>query len=508
MTSPNNSVSPLSSARQPSPAALNSPLKSPLNTRPSTGSLRSAPPPSPRQSTRHPSISHSMADLLSTPPLPKQENVVPRDWRTVSVGELVDNQVLRYVDLDTPVETACQMLIDHNLSSLPIRSSPSEESICGTFDYTDLNAFLLLIMGLYQPEEDEDLSSFEELAKKARAGGSIPVKLVKDLGKKGPFVTMPESTPLSRVVEVLGSGVHRIAVAKEGTDKVIGMISQLRLVRFFWDFGRCFSDIEQLYPQSLRELGIGSTSVISINGDKRVLDALEVMNSEGVSSLAVVDNHNNVVGNISTADVKHLTRSSSIPLLRSTCFHFLTVILTDRGLNDGKDSYPVFHVNPQSSLAHTVAKIVATQAHRMWITDAPSPSSTTPSTPSLGPSTTHPLPSSSPSIPTLLSTSPTPIVPPPNLSHMHSPMPHTPIIPGTRTSGRLSGVVSLTDILHLIAKTAGLQPEDPNEARKQRRRSSSCSMRTSFDMGRPSLEQLREFRAGGASGGGEREIRR
>lgn len=107
------------------------------------------------------------------------------------------------------------------------------------------------------------------------------------------------------------------------------------------------------------------------------------MNSEGVSSLAVVDNQYNVVGNISTADVKvitahtrkglgfradgsiqYLTRSSSIPLLKASCFHFLSVILTDRGLSDGKDSYPVFHVNPQSSLAHTVAKIVATQAHR------------------------------------------------------------------------------------------------------------------------------------------------
>lgn len=105
------------------------------------------------------------------------------------------------------------------------------------------------------------------------------------------------------------------------------------------------------------------------------------MNNEGVSSLAVVDSQRNVVGNISVADVKalfripdrssvetncrkYLTRSSSIPLLRSSCFHFLSVILTDRGINNGKDSYPVFHVNPLSSLAHTVAKIVATQAHR------------------------------------------------------------------------------------------------------------------------------------------------
>ena len=61
---------------------------------------------------------------------------------------------------------------------------------------------------------------------------------------------------------------------------------------------------------------------------------------------------------------QHLTRSSSLPLFKASCYHFLSVILTNRGLNDGKDSYPVFHVNPQSTLAHTVAKIVATQAHR------------------------------------------------------------------------------------------------------------------------------------------------
>lgn len=108
------------------------------------------------------------------------------------------------------------------------------------------------------------------------------------------------------------------------------------------------------------------------------------MNSEGISSIAVVDNHSNVVGNISTTDVKvcHLifpqpdprvakrkvekllTRSSSLPLLHNTCIHFISVILSARGVIEGKDSFPVFYVNPSSTLAHTVAKIVATKSHR------------------------------------------------------------------------------------------------------------------------------------------------
>jgi hypothetical protein len=33
-------------------------------------------------------------------------------------------------------------------------------------------------------------------------------------------------------------------------------------------------------------------------------------------------------------------------------------------------------------------------------------------------------------------------------------------------SGRLSGVVSLTDILNLFARASGLQPSDPEEARR------------------------------------------
>jgi len=228
-----------------------------------------------------------------------------------------------------------------------------------------------------------------------------------------------------------------------------------------------------------------------------VLDALELMNSEGISSLAVVDGQHNVTGNISLADIKYLTRSSSIPLLKGSCFHFLSVILTDRGTNDGKDSYPVFHVNPQSSLAHTVAKLVATQAHRMWIVETPSPASSAPPTPTLPPSSII--------APTQVSSSPSHGSGIPSFQASGPTSMSSGIMPGGRLSGRLTGVVSLSDILNIFARGAGLAPVDPSEARKQRRRSSSSSMRTSFDQSRSSLD-LRELREAGSRG--SFEIRR
>lgn len=62
-------------------------------------------------------------------------------------------------------------------------------------------------------------------------------------------------------------------------------------------------------------------------------------------------------------------------------------------------------------------------------------------------------------------------------------------------SGRLSGVVSLTDILNLFARASGLQPSDPEEARRARR-GSSASRSSVVSIGRSVAEEK-----GGARGG-------
>lgn len=204
------------------------------------------------------------------------------------------------------------------------------------------------------------------------------------------------------------------------------------------------------------------------------------MQHESITSLPILDNQNNVVGNVSHVDVRVsqpppsriqppttnpasqlLTKSTSLPLLGQSCIHFISVILSERGMNDGKDSFPVFYVSPFSTLAHTVAKLVATRSHRMWIVDAPSPLSSTPQTPAVSHAPHLPLSPSS-----------------------NAPAPSAAGLPGQHMSGRLSGVISLTDVLNLFAKAGGLSPADPAEARRQRRRSSSSSLRASFDSAR------------------------
>ncbi|KAJ5364235.1 Protein sds23 [Penicillium cataractarum] len=476
------------------------------------------PPGSPRN-RRQPSLTQSaIQSLIDNPPPPK--NVDPafigRDWREISIGELVSPGDLQFVELDTGIEEATNILIDTGAPVLLIRESPQHNAAVATFDYSDLNTYLLLAAGLTTPQEGHR-TSYDELAKKAREGEKIPLKDVKALGmEKEPLVTLPASANVLTAVETFGGGIHRVVVTKESNDQeVVGIFSQFRLVKFLWENGRSFPAIEQLYPQALNNLRIGSHNVISINGDKPLSEALQLMNTEGVSSLVVVDNHWNVIGNISTTDVKVnteqtsssgtgdfqltylklLTRSSSLPLLQNTCTHFISVILSTRGLIEGKDSFPVFHVNPTSTLAHTVAKLVATRSHRAHIPlAAPVPLATTGSNTTLSPPPSPlPTPVSLPSQPPgpatpHLPTLPTAPFPPVASSGVTPPLaPSIPAsaLPGARLSGRLVGVVSLTDILNLHARASGLSPADPAESRRRRRSSSSSmSVRRSGEIGR------------------------
>lgn len=363
---------------------------------------------------------------------------VNRDWRDVQMNELVQRENLVFVTSDTPVENSFEILNKNKFTSIPIKAKAEDTFISDTFDYADVNAYLLMVMGLIEPvNTDKETLDY---VKKARSGEVVPVKFAAHFGVKNELNTLKSTSTILEAVEILGSGVHRVVIADEQDPNItVGILSQRRLTRFIWENGRRFKSLEPFFQMKLSDLGIGPKNVVSINGDRHVIEAFKIMHQDGVSSVAVTDSSNNLLGNISIVDVRLLTKSSQKHLLHTSCKQFLSIILNERGLNDGQDSFPVFHVTLGSSVGRTIAKLVATKAHRLWIvqplqtkTDINSSSSSAASSSS-----------------------------------------------GRATaSGQLIGVVSLTDILNKLAKQAGKSDLDPHAARRQRRRSSSSSTRS------------------------------
>ena len=224
-----------------------------------------------------------------------------RDWRAIQVQEIIDPAETRFVELDTSIEETTKLLIRSGAPNVVlIRESRKTRMAIGTFGYDDLQAYLLLVLGMSQPDE---LAA--RLRERARGGETLALKEVNDhLGRRKEPTFLAHNASLAQAMEMLGSGLHRVVVCKEGTSEAVGILTQLRLVRFFWENHQNFATTESLYARTLKELELGAKVVVAINGDKPLSDALRLMHDEGITSLPVIDSHNNVVGNISHVDVR------------------------------------------------------------------------------------------------------------------------------------------------------------------------------------------------------------
>lgn len=156
-----------------------------------------------------------------------------------------------------------KLLIGSSSPVLLVRNSPSDVAAVTTFDYRDLTQYLLFATGQLLPDE-ERRGFFQSLAKKAQQGQPIPVCDAKNLGIREPLITLSDTADLTKAVEIFGGGVHRIVVVKERSDEVIGILSQLELVKFLWENGRSFPNIDHLYSQTIKDLGIGTQQLISV----------------------------------------------------------------------------------------------------------------------------------------------------------------------------------------------------------------------------------------------------
>ncbi|CUS21263.1 LAQU0S02e09758g1_1 [Lachancea quebecensis] len=461
----------------------------------------SSQPPSNSNNSRHASI----VEMLSTPPaIPQQPpsnveleaislsrtgssasldsqmsattscltKVHTQKWQHIPLSQLIEQNKLTFVDASISVEEAFNTLVRHNLTSVPVEQFPGDMN-CFTFDYNDLNSYLLLVLNKIQVNDPQ-------VARDCQMGKPVPVGKIVKLTPKNQFHKLREVDNLTTAMSLLGSGVHRVAITDTASTQIRGVLSQRRLTKYLWDNARQFSNLQPLLNSSLKELGIGvlnshtaptsrQSRVISIQGEEQLIMALFKMHTERISSIAVVDHQGNLLGNISVTDVKHVTRTSQYPLLHNTCRHFISVILNSRGLEMGKDSFPIFHVYPSSSLARTLAKLVATKAHRLWIVQ-PENSGSSNSSSSLTAPSPQPIP-----INTQVSSSdhenPGRSGSPISVKSLEesSPTTSTPLFEKEYRTGKLIGVVSLTDILGLLARRQTEHTQvDPQAARRQR----------------------------------------
>jgi hypothetical protein len=115
---------------------------------------------------------------------------------------------------------------------------------------------------LAKPSEDQ-FQLFDTIVQKAQEQVPIPIRDIQPIFRKESMVTMLAEQNLVQAIELFGSGIHRILVTNPASE-VVGILSQLKMLEFFWSEGINFPMIDRLYPVSLRDLHIGSQQIIAI----------------------------------------------------------------------------------------------------------------------------------------------------------------------------------------------------------------------------------------------------
>lgn len=466
--------------------------QNPPSRKPSIVEILSSPPPLPATPdhedinsfslSRHTSSS-SRSSVLTGNNNHHSASVVGLDWLEIPLSELTELNKLISINSSYSVQSAFETLVNHNLTSIPVALSPTdlhELANCLTFDYSDLNTYLLIVMNKINPNDlsVEELGSPDWTSQqkqellmhniaKAKRGEEVPVDFIVKLHPKNPFLKFSESETLYRAMEALGNGVHRVAITDPNDkNKITGILSQRRLIKYMWENARRFNNLDFFLNSTLQDLQIGSNKPIFIYEDQPLIEALQKMFNERVSSLAVINKTKNLIGNISIVDVKNVSSTKNSHLLFKSVLNFISYNLSQKGIEEGQDQFPIFHVNNQSSLGRVIAKLVATQSHRLWIVEGRTSVHTHSNSISGG----------------SISDGPSTIEAALNTTQENTP--NILQLPATSEGrpGKLIGVVTLTDILGLFAQSkSNGRRIDPQAARNQRRRSSTSTTRSSID---------------------------
>ncbi|KAL7317747.1 cell separation during budding, variant 2 [Mucor circinelloides] len=230
------------------------------------------------------------------------------DWTMIPASSLIQNQKVIEIDGNVSVEEACQVLVENNISSAPVFEGKEKGHYIGMFDYGDVIAYILLVLhrrpGQKGNDDLIDPESFEikDIVHRALQGQKVPVGMASDLSRKNPFYSILHEATLLSAVEIFACGTHRVSILRPD-GKIEGILSQSTVVKYLFENRRQFPEIDQILDKTIRELNLGNEPVIGVNDNSSVLDALSLMSTHGVSSVAVL-REKTVLGNISMTDVK------------------------------------------------------------------------------------------------------------------------------------------------------------------------------------------------------------
>eukprot|EP01126_Amoeba_proteus_P060518 TRINITY_DN800_c0_g3_i6.p1 TRINITY_DN800_c0_g3~~TRINITY_DN800_c0_g3_i6.p1 ORF type:complete len:280 (-),score=40.28 TRINITY_DN800_c0_g3_i6:291-1130(-) len=230
----------------------------------------------------------------------------------------------------------------------------------GFLDIRDLVSWVVFV---YDEQKVEDNTRLVDLIQHGlgqfRMSGTDGVTATY-LSRRHRFQSVEEGEPLTQIVKLLASGLHRVPVVKNG--KLIKIISQSSIVKAISKYvpGILFDRSDDL---SLERLNIGTKSVLQVTVDTSVIETFRKMDKKQRSGIAIVDNTGRIVSTTTGKDLGLFIRNPSLAALREPIFHYLKCVRSQQI----DIRAPLITVFPTDKITRAVALLSSTRVHRVFI---------------------------------------------------------------------------------------------------------------------------------------------
>jgi len=116
---------------------------------------------------------------------------------------------------------------------------------------------------------------------------------------------------------------------------------------------------------SLASLHLGSKPVICVKKQTTVIETLRIMDSGRRSGVAIVDEHNRLVGTTTGKDLGLFIKHPTIAMLEMPVFKFLSEV-RQQSIDIRSPTIAVF---PNDTLLRAIGLLAATRVHRVFVVD-------------------------------------------------------------------------------------------------------------------------------------------
>jgi len=277
------------------------------------------------------------------------------------LGTLVANQTLINFNADETVESALDQLFKYRITAAPVQG---EKKFIGLIDVLDLLSFLVKtstksLTNDFRGESRKLLTDdMCMLRKRSRDFNLTKVQEVIDFSNKNPSVVLYTDQKVEETFEPFSKGIHRVMIANRDSNQVIGLLSQTDVVGFLanWEKNEFDQPISQLKNQTEK--------LVTVPPENWAFDSFMTMYNNGLSSVGILNHMDQLVGNLSAADLKPCSRDFTL-LLRSTIDYVKQI-----RESEGRPMEFLVCCSPETTLRQAVDLMAKERVHRIYTIDS------------------------------------------------------------------------------------------------------------------------------------------